>query len=161
MIDVLLSIRPKWCNLIASSKKTIEVRKNRTNLCTPFRCFIYCTKDKSDIYWSFNERFESEEKGNGKVIGEFICDRVDFWSHNIHDFDTISIEQLSELSCVSEDELLKYADLKYLYGWHISNLVLYDNPKELSEFYRELNCKNPKIRPPQSYSYVIYEKEDT
>ena len=29
---VLISIRPKWCELIANGKKTIEVRKSRPNL---------------------------------------------------------------------------------------------------------------------------------
>lgn len=32
---VLLSIQPKWCGLIASGKKTIEVRKTRPKIETP------------------------------------------------------------------------------------------------------------------------------
>ena len=43
---VLISIRPKWCEKIASGEKTIEVRKTRPKLHTPFKCYIYCTKDK-------------------------------------------------------------------------------------------------------------------
>ena len=46
MKSVLISIRPKWCELIASGKKTIEVRKTRPNIETPFKCYIYCTKPK-------------------------------------------------------------------------------------------------------------------
>ena len=37
MKAVLLSIRPNWCKLIWSGMKTIEVRKNRPNLKTPFK----------------------------------------------------------------------------------------------------------------------------
>ena len=42
---VLISIRPKWVEKIASGEKTIEVRKTRPKLDTPFRCYIYCTID--------------------------------------------------------------------------------------------------------------------
>lgn len=41
---VMLSIRPKWCEKIASGEKTIEVRKTRPKLDMPFRCYIYCTQ---------------------------------------------------------------------------------------------------------------------
>ena len=40
---VLISIRPKWCEKIISGEKTIEVRKARPKLATPFKCHIYCT----------------------------------------------------------------------------------------------------------------------
>lgn len=41
---VLISIRPEWCEKIADGEKTIEVRKTRPKLETPFRCYIYRTK---------------------------------------------------------------------------------------------------------------------
>ena len=44
---VLLSIKPQYCYLIASGKKTIEVRKSEPKLKPPFKCYIYCTKPKS------------------------------------------------------------------------------------------------------------------
>jgi predicted transcriptional regulator len=40
---VLLSIRPEWCALIAGGKKTVEVRKTRPKLETPFKAYIYET----------------------------------------------------------------------------------------------------------------------
>lgn len=51
-IGVLLPIKPKWCELIASGKKTIEVRKTRPKIETPFKCYIYCTKTK-DTFINF------------------------------------------------------------------------------------------------------------
>ena len=45
---VLISIQPKWCKLIANGKKTIEIRKSRPKLATPFKCYIYCTRPKFD-----------------------------------------------------------------------------------------------------------------
>jgi len=41
MKSVILSIQPKWCELIASGRKTIEVRKTRPQIDTPFKCYIY------------------------------------------------------------------------------------------------------------------------
>lgn len=40
---VMLSIRPKWVEKIANGEKTIEVRKTKPKLDTPFKCYIYCT----------------------------------------------------------------------------------------------------------------------
>lgn len=48
MKAVLISINPLWCELIGNGEKTIEVRKNRPKLKTPFKVFIYCTKAKTD-----------------------------------------------------------------------------------------------------------------
>lgn len=46
--SILLSIRPRYCELIASGKKKVELRKNEPKIKTPFKCYIYCTKGGSD-----------------------------------------------------------------------------------------------------------------
>ena len=51
--------------------------------------------------------------------------------------------------CVSE-ELLDYLGDHNGYGWHISDLVIYDHPRKLSEFY----CHKPLVRPPMDWCYV-------
>lgn len=150
MKSVLISINPKWCEKIASGKKTVEVRKTRPKLETLFKCYIYQTKTQ----WAFeflrriglDEIADILSRSFGKVIGEFVCDCIDFWRFDIHDYDTTTLEELAQVSCVKEDDLLKYADLGSLYGWHISDLVIYDRPRELSEFGLK--------RPPQSWCYV-------
>lgn len=189
MKSVLISIRPQWCELIAAGKKTIEVRKTRPRLETPFKCYIYCTKG-SPYLNRRNGIFYLESKDilgghgpglykrlSGHVIGEFVCDKVFLWNHDIHDEDTITLEAAREQSCLSEDSLLKYAD-GYFYGWHISNLIIYDKPKQLRSFYKECagldntglcyECENAFgeecdctvngclrfTRPPQSWCYV-------
>ena len=48
---VMISIRPQWCELIASGRKTVEVRKTRPKLEPPFRCYIYETQGKTDTPW--------------------------------------------------------------------------------------------------------------
>ena len=91
---VMLSIRPKWVEKIANGEKTIEVRKTRPKLATPFKCYIYCTAERAgyDALWvmdaptrekysfmavsAYLENPNGASKGNGKVIGEFTCDRV-------------------------------------------------------------------------------------
>lgn len=172
---VLISIQPKWCELIASGKKTVEVRKTRPKLETPFKVYIYCTKDEP-MYYS-GEKFvcSNGEFGNGKIIGEFTCYNItylgnvstDSWERlqgNTHKY-------LKNLvlhgACLKEHDLLEYGGK---YAWHISDLLIYDEPKALGEFFyacdkakgtdcsvcvdrRENKCK-AITRPPRSWCYV-------
>lgn len=136
MKEVLISTRPKWCEKICHEigkdengkpiyEKTIEVRKTKPSIPTPFKVCIYCTLDggvKGDYQIQSGIRL-------GYVIGEFICDKV---------------EEISCLSFVEKGyeidthltykEFHQYGKGKPLYGWHISDLKIYDKPKELSEF---------------------------
>lgn len=45
MKNILISIRPNWCEKIASGEKTIEVRKSAPKE-VPFKAYIYATKPK-------------------------------------------------------------------------------------------------------------------
>lgn len=146
MKSVLISIRPKWCELIASGKKTIEVRKTYPKLPRPFKCYIYCTKDARNAD-KLLVPTEYHFRGYGKIIGEFVCDYIDMaqWEH-ITGYAGWNIGW-TEKSCLTNDELATYAGKNdIIYGWHISDLKIYDNPRELSDF--------GKARPPQSWCYV-------
>lgn len=153
---VMLSIRPKWCEKIANGEKTIEVRKTRPKMNTPFKCYIYCTLPKyphEDFIATDYPR--PQFYGGGKVIGEFTCDQI----FPINVFDNGS-------------------NGKTGYGWHISDLLIYDQPRELSEFQRATDpcvfcmeriareCTDCKKwggdikRPPQSWCYVEAMKDD-
>lgn len=178
---VMISIRPKWCEKIASGEKTIEVRKTRPKLETPFKCYIYCTKDKhlafmqNDSGTNLIACMNAETAipvggflGNGKVIGEFTCDTYVTDKTFGHD------PLFNAAACMSEDEAVDYANGSPLYGWHISDLVIYDEPKILGEFRRVCvndlycescamyrnnggNCGNESLhlkRPFQSWGYV-------
>lgn len=167
---VLLSIRPEWCEKIASGRKTIEVRKTRPKLETPFKCYIYQTHSG-----------QKEGRLHSGVIGEFVCDKV----FNIYEFSCSRFwlnEALLKDTCLSYDEIKKYAgNAKEIYGWHISELKIYDKPKELSEFHMPGTLSNEDYlstiydgsgdpmrssyasylftrqlrRPPQSWCYVV------
>lgn len=198
----MISINPKWCELIASGKKTIEVRKTKPKLEMPFKCYIYCTQgtpaiysdDKAYMTDSFRVLRRKVMQGafeqasgmfcwSGKVIGEFVCDRI-------IEFDApgglyrVTPNFIEKECYLSMPELQEYGynaktnSYKNLYGWHISDLVIYDKPKELSEFekpcpldeecwkckyydnggmYEPPSCNWEDFeisRPPQSWCYV-------
>lgn len=125
--SVLISIHPEWCELIASGKKTIEVRKTRPKIETPFMCYIYETKARSDMPTFVDEDGHVLYTGRGQVIGEFICRGI------MQPFDSLRL--MAKESCLTEEELLTYSNGKTLYGWRIADLKIYDKPRELSEFY--------------------------
>lgn len=182
---VMLSIRPKWCEKICGGEKTIEVRKTCPKLETPFRCYIYCTKDEKMQWWKSSQYSYADDHshnafdkcGNGKVIGEFICDAItplfnvctDNWHHlagDVHEWH----KELVKRAFLTDVELKSYAKGKNCFAWHISDLKIYDKPKELSKFERPYECnecdakwatecnachEEVKIkRPPQSWCYV-------
>lgn len=145
MKSVLISIQPKWCELIASGKKTIEVRKTRPKIDTPFKVYIYMTKDK----W-YKDYKNKCHYGNGKVIGEFVCDEIR-WANGINFLVKEDAEATLKGSCLTKDDIYKYLGVKSgmsrydkkteFYRWHISDLVIYDKPKELSEFFKVGHCE--------------------
>nr|DAO22450.1 MAG TPA: hypothetical protein [Caudoviricetes sp.] len=179
---VMLSIRPKWCEKIVNGEKTIEVRKTRPKLETPFKVYIYCTmpdtKDPHQIM-EIHGAGGKIRKANGKVIGEFVCDCVtplynvcmDDWKRLAGGLHNIEKELVNQ-ACLTEAKLYTYAGGKNCFAWHISDLKIYDTPKELSEFktlcrvdadccacpyfnYTKMDCDGRVIgRPPQSWCYV-------
>ena len=134
-MSILQSIKPQYCELIASGKKAIEVGKTRPKLDVPFKVYIYCTKGGKPIY--LNDA-ENEALLNGKVIGEYVCDRIyQYTTCDFKDGTDIDDETMTKLSCLSKDEISDYEISPGqfgVFGWHISDLVIYDKPKELSEF---------------------------
>ena len=137
---VLISIRPKWCELIASGQKTIEVRKTRPQIKTPFKCYIYQTLPKSG---DWNDM-------DGHVIGEFVCDKIEPFTAG-----SFGGDENQKKACLSQEEMIGYFceqkeldgnTLKIGYCWHISALKIYDKPKKLSDF--GVN------RAPQSWRFI-------
>lgn len=137
--EVLISVRPKYCKLIANGEKTIEVRKTRPRITTPFKCYIYCTKDfyrKGDGYF--------QGKYCGKVIGEFVCDKIiTIDCDSIAPFDYNTKDYINKESCLSRDDFVKYAGVKMTYGWHISDFKIYKKPKTLEDFRKP--CVSPEM----------------
>jgi len=207
MKSVLISVRPKWCEPICNLIKTVEVRKDKPKCEVPFKCLIYCTKptkfykisscmrssneylhlceNKVTIGNGFNLWDKDYKVLNGKVIGEFVCDSISEYVYEQGEEVGEMMYYIStadgEKTGLTYEEFADYGKGKTLYGWHISDLKIYDKPRELGEFYslptkcrsdcKEENpmqfcsdCKrfkaNRKItRPPQSWCYVESEVE--
>lgn len=182
MKAVLMSIQPYWVFLIIAKKmgwninqeKTIEVRKNYPKDGNWNKIAkIYCSKDKKSFAKIPNEYQPLMERLLGKVIGEFVCNKIepdDLYSIKMYG------DYWKDTTCLSQKELIQYGDYKRLYFWHISNLVIYEKPKELSKFHKPCrdikNCLNKAFResghsldkcfdcgceikrPPQSWCFV-------
>ena len=174
-LDVLVSIQSPWVWAIIKAIKRFEIRKNKPSLRTPFKCLIYCTKEiycgnmklvlanSDEIKKSLhidqevkalfvNQNLDTAEfynafpMLNGTVVGEFTCDSIleipaDGSNYGTYD---ISDDDLS-LTCLTQEDLWEYGKGRTLYGWHISNLIVYDQPKQLQEFLEKA---------PQSWCYV-------
>ena len=189
MKAVMISIQPQWAEKIANGQKTIEVRKTRPKIDTPFKCYIYCTKAKSKAemlspmpFVGGVELGECLDKYriDGKVIGHFVCDRI----YNLvqagagimfadENLDLLEPQMFRDMSCLTDNQLSDYLDNKDGFAWHITDLVIYDEPKELSEFkhccpttdgckqckyleveYNGYFCECNLTRPPMSWCYV-------
>ena len=176
MKAVMLSLRPQWCELIFNGEKTIEVRKSRPSIDTPFTVYVYQTKHKG------GKKIVSEVLnsvyGGGKVIGSFVCDRIrEIIPLGLRGF-KLGAEWLKEM-CLSKEQLDEYGGLKTLYSWHITEPKLFDKPRDITEFALygrcaedcdeydicardseggRMSCKYFKRtfleRPPQSWCYI-------
>ena len=145
MKAVLISIQQEWCSKIARGEKKIEVRKTTPKLTPPFKCYIYCTKSKK--YRRFGEL--DKALGGGMVIGEFVCEKL-CWvlAHpSIFAGYPTFFQKAIDDSCLTQEEVEAYSGGKDVFGWEISQLKIYDEPKNLSEFRnpcREYQRENPQ-----------------
>ena len=211
MKSVLISIRPEWCDKIARGEKTLEIRKNKPKLEPPFKCYIYCTKQKENVVCNgisyYNDELYRLPNGeikygcsielagynsddysnnnflNGKVIGEFICDKIEEFESEFYSSDNVlnaiyrvvededypgeciytsiaTNEEDSEnfwicsLSCLSFEEIKKYI------GYAKREIAFYG--WHISKLFiydkpKELSnfyCRKLLTRPPQSWCYV-------
>lgn len=166
---ILISIRPEWVNKIVTGKKTVEIRKTKPNLETPFKCYIYETQGKSDTPW-IDEDGHMIFRGCGKVVGEFVCDRITGitlesmphpelagWTEYWYEWEE---DDLKLKSCLTYNQIDEYLNRKEGYAWHITNArIYYPFPVDLSEFtgVRASGTwlERYKIqRAPQSWCYV-------
>ena len=160
MKSVLISIKPKWVEKIARGEKTIEVRKSMPELERPFKCYIYMSQGDLKDLCSYSEWIY---KNRMKVIGEFVCDIIELFTEYELLYDGNYVEKETR---VPTEELLSYKGKNdFLYGWHISELKIYDKPKELSEFNRPCHIENKDcencIRYGKPYTWDFDEKKGT
>ena len=173
---ILASIKPYYYYLIAEEKKKIEVRKMALkNL--PQDIVFYMSKDEKSFAKIPKEFQDKYRKHFGKVGLAIVCDKITRYNCD-KAFDEYFIAgyigaymPLKEM-CLANKDLIEYGKGRPLYGWHISDLKIYDKPKPIMQFYKpcpikikncpvcELYstytgcCMNNIDRPPQSYMFV-------
>ena len=176
--SVMLSVHPQWCEKIINGEKTLEIRKTIPNLKSPFKVYLYCTKGKqgeglivgregATLVTCSNYHLAipvGGHIGNGRVVGEFRCDRVYMYSAISHDdIINISDEEIVRRSCLSIEEIRKYEDRgntqdsKFwhygVFAWNINHVIPYNIPYRVRAF-RHAGSTEQLIRPPQSWCYV-------
>lgn len=213
MKAVMKSVSPQICEKVANGDCPILVSKTAPKCDVPFKGYIYCTKSTRahmfHLYindgigrqnFGITEHWRSGKRvvgvnphlpayrynsylAEGKVIGEFICDKVIKtcgWRLRGDTQQcakrTTDEEAFPKLACLTIDEIVKYAgsENREVCGWHIRDLKIYDKPKELAEFFKpclysgpcfcckrasvakdgNLFCNAEITRPPQSWQYV-------
>lgn len=116
MRNVLIAIRPQNCKQIIDLDKTIEVRKSKPKLNTPFKCYIYCTK--GEYLWKDKDRVFLDGKYNriidnipewllnGRVLGEFICDAI------ISHCEMANADIAEQQGCIKRENFLNTQEIK-------------------------------------------------
>lgn len=157
---VLISIRPKWCALIANGTKTVEVRKSRPKIATPFKCYIYCTKDRHLTFCRGKRYCYADDHTynafditcNGTIIGEFVCDDIvhllRFGSNDgterygiyLPDWRVSPADKIFDDACLTRDKAEAYLGGLDGWAWRISGLRIYDKPRALSTLCCPYEC---------------------
>ena len=193
MKAILISDHAKWCALMMNGDKTVEVRKG-TALYKAIQklidengyadIYVYCSKN--EYLYRTNKGYIASKKpltvgkgtdytyaysDEGKVLFKFRCYKVEEW-HNY------SWQEITKNACLTDDELRDYSKgVASLYCIHISNLEIFDRPKELSEFHKIVDirkcdtnycddfyscskCEKSRLtKAPQSWCYIEVEGE--
>ena len=130
MKQIMLSIKPKWVAKILNGEKTIELRK-RFPLNYRGWVYLYCTKGKEKLMRWYNGKFNTNYGGdiwNCKVVARFWCDNVEKIDGNV------GHPKIYVNACIDDKEACEYANGKPLFAIHISQLEIFDKPKEISDF---------------------------
>lgn len=192
MKAIMISIKPKWVAKILNREKTIEIRKKFLKDYVGW-VYIYCTKGNKHECLEYADNPNPNKEGkwvitsgypyaNGKIVARFWCDRVEtikedkscglLWSQ------TMIEETLLKASCLTQKEMYDYLKKnKNGYAIRITDLEIFDKPKELKEFHYKrcefgichscINyavCNNgfeiPITKAPQSWCYIEVEEVD-
>lgn len=165
MKAILISDHAKWCALMMNGDKTVEVRKGTAlykatqKLIDEYgfaEFYVYCTKDEELFYdpktkkWlAMKNRRNCPRLSNGMVIFKFRCYKVEEITQVIRARDNkimlyrglpkgINNKPLMNESCLSFEEMKNYLGYENGIAIHISDLEIFDKPKELYELHKPL-----------------------
>ncbi len=135
---IMLSIHHKYAELIFSGQKTLEVRK------TAPRC-----KGKYGKYIIY--MYETKRDGGAGAVVGFLQSGITVITDgfgkclNDEDYDKARAD-FAQAACLTEDELITYANGAALYGLSVSTPIRFPHPRPLSNF--------GLTRAPQSWQYL-------
>lgn len=138
---ILMSIQPAWLVKILNGHKTIGIRKTMPKCELPIDVYFYCKKDTKlqwvidclPVAWGQGERNERllDKTMNGKVVAKFTLNYVSTCLNT-----DCGNEEILKNACFTKQKLDDYVGKRKFFAWHIDNLVIFDKPMELSEFYK-------------------------
>ena len=143
MRTLMISVHPEWVQKILNGEKTVEVRPWIPKGELPLEVLIYVTKGEPYLYNKWDRGngyiqeyiidsnlYEKPNTLNGKVVAKFILNKAEDFNPKL------GHPKLYVNACVSDTELVKlYPNKNILFAWKIDDLVIFDKPKELGEFY--------------------------
>ena len=172
MRKVLASLKPYYYYLVGEGIKKIEVRKDMPKASDWNKeVLFYMSKDIKSFAKIPKELQEKYRKHFGEVGMHIVCDEVYELKYDYCDGVDIDDDLILD-TCLDREDINIYAKCKPLYGWHISDLKIYDKPKPIMQFYKPCPiewkncpgcefystntgcCMNNIDRPPQSWCYV-------
>jgi len=142
MKAILLTIRLKYFYLTYKGIKTIEIRKFAPK---DFVGDVYEVVSKTNFEKDLMEIPENERDFFKKFVGKVglkftlnMVEEIPVWKTYLY---------ANKETCLSNEEIKKYLDVSLIdfeldenyvvgYAWHIDNLVIFDKPKELDDFYK-------------------------
>lgn len=182
-----MTIKPEHLVNVLNGEKTIEIRKTiPKNIELPCDVYLVCSKVKpllsnyftqitkdgytvhkqyNDFEFLGNKQISSPYVLNGKVVCKFVLNK---WEKKLNYGLSRRSETVLEGTCLTMKQLNDYLgehkaydDNDVYYALHIDNLVIFDKPKELREFYQVDIYRNEYEEPfkrltkaPQSWQYV-------
>ena len=146
------------------------------------KLLLYCTKSKPYLFDFILDQYpnryglydtkkdcDSEEEAlNGKIVAE--CDYEVEWYDTYYSCMNFKENNGLVKSCLTDEELFDYLKGKSeFYSIHIKNLHIFDEPKELSDYYKtskintfdDYDLVNESIdKAPQNMMYCYDDKDD-
>lgn len=163
MKNILISDKPESVAKILNGEKTAKIMKNAPKCELPIEVYIYCTRSApylhpwnepaaiepggprgtNKVTWKKSWRLDKAKRymsWNGKIVAKFTLKKIE----EIEPFSFFKIlaegttkkqKEIADKACSNWFEISGYANHKPICLWHIDDLEIFDEPKELSEFY--------------------------
>lgn len=165
--SILITLSAEKIVEILNGNIIILIQKIKPKCELPIDVYIYCAKEKSykDIL-----RFIDDEELNSKVIAKFTLNTVeelslsegpmpyDYW---LSGYQEASDEVVKDMGMtfiefidyhVRDTRTTKKIPYLVSYAWYINDLVIFDKPKEIGEFYKV----NPDIEKEELPKYLLW-----